>query len=181
MQNKNRSNNRYLRPAFFYPIILFFLVFFDGSLMSSFSNLLSFSGWYILPNLTLIGLFYTVHFRSDRKFAFWWWTAAIGLIFDLYYTQAIGTYLIAYLVSAYTMFFIDQRIPYRLSATLWTLASGFVIFYILVFIAGSLTGQVDMPFANYIIFTVLPTIVFNSLIELLFYRPVESLTYIINN
>ncbi|VDK14822.1 hypothetical protein OAL24_00168 [Oenococcus sicerae] len=79
------------------------------------------------------------------------------------------------------MFFIDQRIPYRISATLWTLASGFVIFYILVFIAGSLTGQVDMPFANYIIFTVLPTIVFNSLIELLFYRPVESLTYIINN
>ncbi|KEP88606.1 hypothetical protein X279_00495 [Oenococcus oeni IOEB_0501] len=50
----------------------------------------------------------------------------------------------------------------------------------MVFIAGILVNETDIAFANYIIFTVLPTIIFNAFIEIIFYRPVESLTYIIN-
>ena len=180
MKNKVTSNNRYLRPKLVYPIFLIFLVFFDGSLMSGFSNFLSFSGWNILPNLTFVGIFYAIHFHSDKHFAFWWWLAGVGLIFDLYYTQAIGTYLVAYLVSAYVVYLIDQRMPYRIWSTFWTVATGLLVFYFLVFIAGILVDETNVAFANYIIFTVLPTIFFNAFIEIIFYRPVESLTYIIN-
>ncbi|MFT9266138.1 rod shape-determining protein MreD [Oenococcus sp.] len=181
MNNRHVSTHRFFRPAIVYPVILIVLIFVDGSLMAAFSGLLSFANWTILPNLTFIGIFYTIHFRSDRHFHFWWWLVLLGLLFDLYYTQSIGSYLTAYLLSAYTVFLLDPHIPYRILSSFWTVATGLLVFYSLIYITGILTGEVNISLVNYLIFTVFPTIFINSLIEMIFYRPVESLTYIINS
>lgn len=182
MRNDNQHRtNFFLRPNVFYPLSLFFFLFFDGSLTNIFANYFSFFSIQIIPNLLLVTIFFLIHFECFKRFRFWTWLILCGLFFDLYYTESVGIYLTAFLLSAYSIRYLDQRLPYGIFPSTITLLCSQLIFSFVSLAASTVAGLGVIDIFAFTILSLLPSLIFNILIELIFYRPIESLTYIINN
>ncbi|MDR0899838.1 MAG: rod shape-determining protein MreD [Lactobacillaceae bacterium] len=178
MQNRQYKKKRnFFNPKWFLPLFLVFLVFFDGSLMLVVSNLVNSVKLAILPNLTLLFIFYIIRFDLASSFNFYLWVGVIGFIFDLYYTQAFGTYIIAFLFSAFVMNYLDHLLNKSLLNSGLIFFGGVVVFYFIAVFAGLLTNVIDISLSQYFVYVFLPTAVFNLILEYLLYMPISWVSY----
>lgn len=155
-----------------FPLVLFFLLFLDGTLMSSLNGLLTHFPYYILPNLTFVWLFYAVQFERDRNVVFLWLAALIGVLFDAYYTGFFGAHAFAFWASAYVIRQIHHYYTETLLSAVFQLAIGLAVFYLLIYGAGIVVGQADVGLVSFVLNQVLPTMALNIGIMVLLYYPV---------
>ncbi len=167
--NKSKHKNIFFQPKILYPFILLFLTFLDGSIPAHFFSLT------INPSLTLIFIFYLIFFSGYKKFNFNLWVFLIGLIFDLYYTEILGIYLVSFSLSTYFLYQIKKKALTNFFLKLLILLIVSILFYIMFYICSKIGNQINFNFFFFLISNILPNSFFNIIIGAIFYKPFENL------
>jgi rod shape-determining protein MreD len=155
-----------------FPMMLLLLLFLDGTIMSSLNSYLTPFPLSLLPNLTFVWLFYAVQFERQKDISYLLLALLIGLLFDVYYTGLFGTYAFSFWASAYILQQIHAYYTETLTSAVFQLAIGLVIFYTLVYFSGVILGAADVNIISYARDHIVPTIVLNITVMVLFYYPV---------
>lgn len=158
-----------------YPIVLLFLLFVDGSLMSGMGGIFTAFPWHILPVLTLGWLFHAVQFDAETDMPFWLYVILIGVLFDMYYTGIFGTYTLAFVSSVAVMMQLHKVLDERLLSGLFMFLVGLIVYLLVTYVAGFITGVSSVGLTAFMLFEVMPTVILNVMIAAVGYYPVWSL------
>ncbi|MDR2660578.1 MAG: rod shape-determining protein MreD [Lactobacillaceae bacterium] len=174
---QSNYHRRVFVPKLVLPILLFLSFLLDGINNEFFSSVLNLFGFQILPNLFLVFIFYILRFRLKKEFNFYIWILIIGIIFDLYFSLSIGIYLFSYLISAFIMEFIDKKLENKIYNSWITAIVGLTSFYLFAYFGILLISHPNQTFVQYFIFTFIPTILFNTVLTYIFYKPALAFSY----
>ncbi|GAP02814.1 cell shape determining protein MreD [Fructobacillus pseudoficulneus] len=166
---------QFIRLQIIYPLILLVLFFVDGNLMSSFGSFLLHPPVHIIPMLTLIWLFYGVQFEIADHLPFYFYVVGIGVLFDIYYTEILGTYTVAFLAATILMQKLRPYFDERIMSGLLLLLLGLLTYLLVTYVAGSIINIANLSLLPFIIKDVLPTAFLNLVIAALAYYPSWSL------
>lgn len=157
-----------------YPVILFFLLFVDGAVMSGMGAFFTAFPWHVLPSATLIWLFYGVQFDVDKDMPFWIYVTLTGILFDAYYTGIFGTYTVAFLIATMVMKQAKNILDERLLSGLTMFLFGSLTFLVITYFAGYIIGIANVSIVTFLLFEVLPTVALNAFFAVIGYFPVWS-------
>lgn len=175
-------NDKFLNLKIIYPLILFLLIFIDGSITANLAVVLFKFPFHVLINLTFIWMYFGIHFNIYEQLKrFWLWILLAGVIFDFYYTGALGTYLIAFLVSVWTMKYLHEHGYENFTYGLIEFTFGFCVYFIVVYLAGQVLGLVNVDLTHYVMFSFLPSWILNIVIMMIVYYPVLSFCQTLND
>ena len=151
-------------------LVLFVVMLIDGHLSNLFSNDI-----HLLSHLLLILILYvSIDFSENINFVI---LLLIGLLYDAYYFHIIGlsTLLLplsGIVVSKYNSVLMTNRVSRFLSVAILVF-----FFEIATFALANVTQLTRMSFADFVVYTMAPTMVFNLLFFLLI-RPILEKIYL---
>ena len=155
-------------------LLLFVVMLIDGHLSNLLTNLFS-NDIHLLSHLLLILILYvSIDFSENINFVI---LLLIGLLYDAYYFHIIGfsTLLLplsGIVVSKYNSVLMTNRVSRFLSVAILVF-----FFEIATFALANVTHLTRMSFADFVVYTMAPTMVFNLLFFLLI-RPILEKIYL---
>lgn len=155
-------------------LVLFVVMLIDGHLSNLLTNLFS-NDIHLLSHLLLILILYvSIDFSENINFVI---LLLIGLLYDAYYFHIIGlsTLLLplsGIVVSKYNSVLMTNRVSRFLSVAILVF-----FFEIATFALANVTQLTQMSFADFVVYTMAPTMVFNLLFFLLI-RPILEKIYL---
>ena len=155
-------------------LFLFVVMLIDGHLSNLLTNLFS-NDIHLLSHLLLILILYvSIDFSENINFVI---LLLIGLLYDAYYFHIIGlsTLLLplsGIVVSKYNSVLMTNRVSRFLSVAILVF-----FFEIATFALANVTQLTRMSFADFVVYTMAPTMVFNLLFFLLI-RPILEKIYL---
>ena len=155
-------------------LVLFVVMLIDGHLSNFLTNLFS-NDIHLLSHLLLILILYvSIDFSENINFVI---LLLIGLLYDAYYFHIIGlsTLLLplsGIVVSKYNSVLMTNRVSRFLSVAILVF-----FFEIATFALANVTQLTRMSFADFVVYTMAPTMVFNLLFFLLI-RPILEKIYL---
>lgn len=155
-------------------LVLFVVMLIDGHLSNLLTNLFS-NDIHLLSHLLLILILYvSIDFSENINFVI---LLLIGLLYDAYYFHIIGlsTLLLplsGIVVSKYNSILMTNRVSRFLSVAILVF-----FFEIATFALANVTQLTRMSFADFVVYTMAPTMVFNLLFFLLI-RPILEKIYL---
>ncbi|WP_273709734.1 rod shape-determining protein MreD [Leuconostoc mesenteroides] len=158
-----------------YPVLLFLILFVDGTFMSSMGGVFTQFPWHILPTLTLGWLFLGVQFDVENELPLWFYVVVIGILFDMYYTGIFGTYTFAFIAAVAVMKQLHKVLDERLVSGLLLYLAGLLIYLLISYVSGFVTGIANVSILSFSLYEVLPTVILNLVFAAVSYYPVWSL------
>ncbi|MCK8617316.1 rod shape-determining protein MreD [Fructobacillus sp. M158] len=165
---------QFIRLQIIFPLILLILFLVDGNLASSLGLLMQ-APIHAIPMLTFTWLFYAVQFGIQKEIPYYTYVVIFGVLFDIFYTGILGTYTLAFLLATIVM---DRLRPYfdeRMMSGLLLLLIGQIVYLLVTFVAGQLIGSANLSMLFFVVYLVLPTMLFNLVTAAIFYFPSWSL------
>lgn len=161
-----------------FPIGLVIAFFLDGSLSYNLMGIL-YHSYSMVPYLSLFWLITAVFFVNDYNLHLEAWATLLGAVFDWYYVGIWGVFIFIFPLAVYL-----TRILYRYFST--SFFSAFVIYLIdliMVLLLGNFASRIVSHITrvatytgwNFILYSVVPTLLLNAVIFVILYFPVQQL------
>lgn len=99
----------------------------------------------------------------------------IGILFDMYYTGIFGTYTFAFIAAVAVMKQLHKVLDERLVSGLLLYLAGLLIYLLISYVSGFVTGIANVSILSFLLYEVLPTVILNLVFAAASYYPVWSL------
>ncbi|UQS85176.1 rod shape-determining protein MreD [Apilactobacillus apisilvae] len=156
------------------PIGILIALFLDGSISLVFSHLL-FNGYYFIPQLTFLWLFYAMFFQYRINLRIEWWSALAGLLFDSYYTGILGVYVFIFPLAIYVGKKLYKYFSVNIFSALLIYIIDIFLIYYLSFFANRLKHLTEMSDSFFLTHVLGPTLIINVILLIFLYIPCQLL------
>ena len=167
---------RITRLKFLYPIVLFLVIFSDGSIYSAFSNYLILDAFHFIPMLFLSWIAFVTMFNDDDNIHYYPWLMIGGLIFGSYYSNPAGIYIyiIGFLIFG-LIIKIFSRPNSGISYNLFIFLISLLTYLYIIYGLASLSGMATTSFLDQSFYFVLPIMIINAILFAILYSPIQRL------
>ncbi|GMA69356.1 hypothetical protein GCM10025879_06020 [Leuconostoc litchii] len=115
-----------------------------------------------------------MQFDVEKELPLWFYVVVVGVLFDMYYTGIFGTYTFAFIAAVAVMKQLRHILDERVLSGLFMYLIGLLIYLVISYVSGFVTGIANVSLTSFLLYEVLPTIVLNLTIAVVSYYPVWS-------
>lgn len=157
------------------PFLLIFLFFImDGVFSVYYHQLLKIGDYEIILRSSLIILSLFLGKLTDTHIL--WLAFIFGFLHDSFYTGLYGVYFSAFPLAIYLALQVSKQVEETLMGQMLISLATLLIFEIFVYALYSFIGYANVEFLPFLRYRLFPTILFNMLVALIFYWPVDKLS-----
>lgn len=151
----------------------------DGVFSVYYHNLLKISDYEIILRSSLIILSLFLGKLTENHIL--WLAFIFGFLHDSFYTGLYGIYFSAFPLAIYLALQVSKQLEETLMGQILTSLATLLIFEIFVYALYSFIGYVNVEFFAFLRYRLLPTVLFNMLVALLLYWPVDKLSSVLKD
>ncbi|XJS09902.1 rod shape-determining protein MreD [Aerococcaceae bacterium WGS1372] len=165
--------NRWQRLKWTIPLILFITTIIDAALPAIFPVAFLGNSQIIVSHITLYYIMvFAFYFRDSNILLF---SFIFGLFYDSYNTTVLGVYATLYLVIAYLIIQVKKFFPKKLPIHGMLFIIAIVCLDSLVFAFYSEIVDIAVPFTEFLVGRLSPTLIFNIVMAIILYFPTRGL------
>ncbi|GGC92888.1 rod shape-determining protein MreD [Thalassobacillus devorans] len=155
---------------FYLPLILLFLLVFQGMAMSLLPGSLAYSDYLITPHWVLVILILiTIFFDHDDTYYSLLYALTFGILIDMVYTSILGVYMFSYGIVIYLLHGLKKMLHGNFIVAVLLAALGIVLTELMLFTIYSFVQVTDIPWESFLSIRLVPTIIANMIFFLLVY------------
>lgn len=165
--------NRWQRLKWTIPLILFITTIIDAALPAIFPVAFLGNGETIVSHITLYYVIvFAFYFRDSNIMIF---SFIFGLFYDSYNTTVLGVYATLYAVIAYIVIKVKKVFPKKLPIQGMFFIIAIVILDFLVYMFYMELVGISVPFTEFLVSRLSPTLIFNVVMAIILYYPTRGL------
>lgn len=163
---------------YIFPIGLLVTFFLDGSLSYNVTGML-YRSYSMVPYLSLAWLVMTVFFVDDYNLHVEIWAALLGIVFDCYYVGIWGVFIFIFPLVIYLTKVLYRYFSIGFLSSLIIYIIDLLVVLLLGDFANYIVSRINetMPYTgwNFILNSVIPTLLLNVVLFIILYFPVQKL------
>lgn len=165
--------NRWQRLKWTIPLILFIMTIIDAALPAIFPVAFLGNQQIIISHITLYYIIvFAFYFRDSNILIF---SFIFGLFYDSYNTTVLGVHATLYVLIAYIIIHIKKFFPKKLPIQGMLFIIAIVLLDSLVYVFYSEIVGITIPFADFVVGRLSPTLIFNIVMAIILYFPTKGL------
>ena len=167
---------RLSRMRFIFPIVLLLAFFLDGSLSSVFSSFLFSYPYSMVSHLVILWIVLGViqEGRNTRVIPFTFFAAVIGFLFDTYYAGILGLFVFLFPLIVWVTRMLSKNFSPTFFNSIMIIFIDIALLELLNYIAYSIIGIASASFADFVLYTLAPTLALNLIYFVVFYVPISA-------
>ncbi|KXT77609.1 Rod shape-determining protein MreD [Streptococcus sp. DD11] len=156
------------------PFILFFVLLIDGQLSTFLTGLFPL-GWNLVSHFILIFMiFVSINLPKNYNIVLF---LGLGIIYDVYYFHTVGIALILFPVLSFLVCQAGSVMLLNRGTRFLSVITAIFLFELISFAAALILGMATVSLQIFVIYSLVPTLLLNSLILLLF-QPMFEKVYL---
>lgn len=165
--------NRWQRLKWTIPLILFMTTIIDAALPAIFPVAFLGNSQIIVSHITLYYIIaFAFYFRDSNILLF---SFIFGLFYDSYNTTVLGVYATLYILIAYIVLHVKKFFPKKLPIQGMLFIIAIVLLDTLVYAFYFEIVGITVPFTEFLVARLSPTLIFNIVMAIILYFPTRSL------